>query len=171
MIQPPPYHRYHSSDPALTSAIAAATSRAGDGRVAQPFGLRPRKSLRCRNGGATPPLNGGQQVRARGSAPYGARKRPRRVNPRDNVGNRPCLSHVASGPAPRSALRRAGLGWLGESPPRRSHRLSPGGESRPPGAPWSSTASPDRRPAPSTRGARPETRPADLESGGRHRHA
>ena len=72
---------------------------------------------------------------------------------------------------PRSALPRAGLGWLGESPPRRSHRLSPGGESRPPGASWSSTASPDRRPAPSPRGARPETRPADRKSGGRHRHA
>ena len=45
-----------------------------------------------------------------------------------------------------------------------------GGESGPPGAPGPSTASPDRRPTPSTRRARPETRPEDLDAGRWYRH-
>ena len=39
-----------------------------------------------------------------------------------------------------------------------------------PGATWPTSTSPDRRPAPSTRGARPETRPADSGAGRQHRH-
>ena len=61
--------------------------------------------------------------------------------------------------------------WLGEPPPRRSDRVSPGGESGPPRAPGPSAASPDRCPTPSTRRARPETRTARRDAGRRHRHA
>ena len=74
--------------------------------------------------------------------------------------------HAACAPVPRSHVR-----WLGEPPPRRSDRVSSGGESGPPGAPGSSAASPDRCPTPSTRRARPATRPARLDAGCRHRHA
>ena len=74
--------------------------------------------------------------------------------------------HAACATVPRSHVR-----WLGEPPPRRSDRVSPGGESCPPGAPGPSAASPDRCPTPSTRRARPATRPARLDAGRRHRHA
>ena len=63
--------------------------------------------------------------------------------------------HAACAPVPRSHVR-----WLGEPPPRRSDRVSPGGESGHPGAPGPSVASPDRCPTPSTRRARPATRTA-----------
>ena len=56
--------------------------------------------------------------------------------------------HAACAPVPRSHVR-----WLGEPPPRRSDRVSSGGESGPPGAPGPSAASPDRCPTPSTRRA------------------
>ena len=51
--------------------------------------------------------------------------------------------HAACAPVPRSHVR-----WLGEPPPRRSDRVSPGGESGPPGAPGPSAASSDRCPTP-----------------------
>ena len=57
--------------------------------------------------------------------------------------------------------------WLGEPPPGRHDRLSPGGESGPPGATWPTSASPDRRAAPGTRQYAPA--PSDrcaAESGG-----
>ena len=63
------------------------------------------------------------------------------------------LGRVASRNAPCVAIPRAHRCWLGESPPRRSDRLSPRGESRPPRTMWSPTTSAHRRPAPSTRGA------------------
>ena len=43
--------------------------------------------------------------------------------------------HAACAPVPRSHVR-----WLGDPPPRRSDRVSPGGESGPPGAPGPSAA-------------------------------
>ena len=52
-------------------------------------------------------------------------------------------------------------GWVKPSP-RRSDRLSPGGESGPPRTPGPSAASPDGRPASSTRCARSQTRPGVL---------
>ena len=81
------------------------------------------------------------------------------------------VSQVISGHAACATVPRSHVRWLGEPPPRRSDRVSPGGESGPPGAPGPSAASPDRRPTPSTRRARPETRTARLDAGRRHRHA
>ena len=78
---------------------------------------------------------------------------------------------VASGNARHFALPHTHGRWLGEPPPGRRDRLSPGGESGPPGATWPTSTSPDRRPVPLTRGARPETRPADSGAGRRHCHA
>ena len=54
---------------------------------------------------------------------------------------------VASGNARRSALPHTHGRWLGEPPPGRRDRLSPGGESGPPGATWPTSTSPYRRPA------------------------
>ena len=81
------------------------------------------------------------------------------------------LGRVASRDARCVAIPRAHRCWLGESPPRRSDRLSPRGESDPPRATWSPTASAHRRPAPSTRGARQATWPARIDAGGRYRHS
>ena len=52
-------------------------------------------------------------------------------------------SPVASGNARRSALPHTHGRWLGEPPPGRRDRLSPGGESGPPGATWPTSTSPD----------------------------
>ena len=49
--------------------------------------------------------------------------------------------HAACATGPRSHVR-----WLGEPPPRRSDRVSPGGESGSPGAPGPAADSPDRCP-------------------------
>ena len=65
------------------------------------------------------------------------------------------VSQVISGHAACATVPRSHVRWLGEPPPRRSDRVSPGGESGPPGAPGPSAASPDRCPTPSTRRARP----------------
>ena len=81
------------------------------------------------------------------------------------------VSPVISGHAACATVPRSHVRWLGEPPPRRSDRVSPGGESGPPGAPGPSAASPDRCPTPSTRRARPATRTARLDAGRRHRHA
>ena len=81
------------------------------------------------------------------------------------------VSPVISGHAACATVPRSHVRWLGEPPPRRSDRVSPGGESGPPGAPGPSAASPDRCPTPSTRRARPETRTARRDAGRRHRHA
>ena len=81
------------------------------------------------------------------------------------------VSQVISGHAACATVSRSHVRWLGEPPLRRSDRVSPGGESGPPGAPGPSAASPDRCPTPSTRRARPETRTARLDAGRRHRHA
>ncbi len=81
------------------------------------------------------------------------------------------VSQVISGHAACATVPRSHVRWLGEPPPRRSDRVSPGGESGPPGAPGPSAASPDRCPTPSTHRARPETRTARLDAGRRHRHA
>ena len=81
------------------------------------------------------------------------------------------VSQVISGHAACATVPRSHVRWLGEPPSRRSDRVSPGGESGPPGAPGPSAASPDRCPTPSTRRARPATRPARLDAGRRHRHA
>ena len=53
---------------------------------------------------------------------------------------------VVSGHAACATVPRPHVRWLGEPPPRRSDRVSPGGESGPPGIPGPSAASPDRRP-------------------------
>ena len=52
------------------------------------------------------------------------------------------VSEVASGHAACATVPRSHVRWLGEPPPRRCDRVSPGGESGPPGAPGPSTASP-----------------------------
>ena len=77
---------------------------------------------------------------------------------------------VVSGHAACATVPRPHVRWLGEPPPRRSDRVSPGGESGPPGIPGPSAASPDRRPASATRCARPQTRPASPQAGRGHRH-
>ena len=77
---------------------------------------------------------------------------------------------VVSGHAACATVPRPHVRWLGEPPPRRSDRVSPGGESGPPGIPGPSAASPDRRPASATRCARPQTRPASPQVGRGHRH-
>ena len=81
------------------------------------------------------------------------------------------VSQVISGHAACATVPRSHVRWLGEPPPRRSDRVSPGGELGPPGAPGPSAASPDRCPTPSTRRARPVTRTARRDAGRRHRHA
>ena len=81
------------------------------------------------------------------------------------------VSQVISGHAACATVPRSHVRWLGDPPPRRSDRVSPGGESGPPGAPGPSAASPDRCPTPSTRRARPETRTARRDAGRRHRHS
>ena len=58
------------------------------------------------------------------------------------------VSPVISGHAACATVSRTHVRWLGEPPPRRSDRVSPGGESGPPGAPGPSAASPDRCPTP-----------------------
>ena len=80
------------------------------------------------------------------------------------------VSQVVSGYAACAAVPRPHVRWLGEPSPRRSDRLSPGGESGPPRTPGPSAASPDGRPASSTRCARSQTRPAGLDAGRGHRH-
>jgi len=76
---------------------------------------------------------------------------------------------VASSHAQCAAIPRAHLRRLSEPPPKRRHRLSPGGASDPQAPPERPTASPDRCPAPSARGARQNSRPAGLDRGGQHR--
>ncbi len=80
------------------------------------------------------------------------------------------VPRVVSGNARRSAIPRAHRRWLGEPPPRRPDRLSPRGKPGPSGATEPATASPDRRPAPSTRGAGQDTRTASVEPSDRDRH-
>ncbi len=80
------------------------------------------------------------------------------------------LGRVASRDARCAAIPHTHRCWLGESPPRRSDRLSPRGKSRPPRATGSPTASAHRRPAPSTRGTRQATWPARIDAGGWYRH-
>ena len=94
---------------------------------------------------------------------YGAKKRPRLGRCWSSLPSslRLCRLRCSS-----SSSRR----WLGEPSPRRSDRLSPGGESGPPRTPGPSAASPDGRPASSTRCARSQTRPAGLDAGRGHRH-
>ena len=58
------------------------------------------------------------------------------------------VSQVISGHAACATVPHSHVRWLGELPPRRSDRVSPGGESGPPGAPGPSAASPDRCPTP-----------------------
>ena len=107
-----------------------------------------------------------------GLMPMGRRHRPRKVR---LMGRGPVgagrVSQVISGHAACATVPRSHVRWLGELPPRRSDRVSPGGESGPPGAPGPSAASPDRCPTPSTRRARPATRTARRDAGRRHRHA
>ena len=52
------------------------------------------------------------------------------------------VSQVISGHAACATVPRSHVRWLGDPPPRRSDRVSPGGESGPPGAPGPSAASP-----------------------------
>ena len=96
-----------------------------------------------------------------------ARLRPI-VHGRFGAGHR---GRVASRDAACVVIPRAHCCWLGESPPRRSDRISPRGESHPPRGTWSATASAHSRPAPSTRGARQATWPARIDGGGRYRHS
>ena len=63
------------------------------------------------------------------------------------------VSQVISGHAACATVPRSHVRWLGEPPPRRSDRVSPGGESGPPGALGPSAASPDRCPTPSAASA------------------
>ena len=89
--------------------------------------------------------------RASRGVPYGATKRRGwRIGETRSV--RVAAPPVASGNARRSALPHTHGRWLGEPPPGRRDQLSPGGESDPSGATWPTSTSPDRRPAPSTRG-------------------
>ena len=101
------------------------------------------------------PGRGGRKVRLMGRGPVSVGRVSQVIS-----------GHAACAPVPRSHVR-----WLGEPPPRRSDRVSPGGASGPPGAPGPSAASPDRCPTPLTRRARPATRTARLDAGRRHRHA
>ena len=102
--------------------------------------------------------------------PYGATKRPRLANRRNKVGASGCSPSSLRGmPDALRVLILTAAGWVNRHQEDVIDYLRE--ENRPPGATWPTSTSPDRRPAPSTRGARPETRPADAGAGRRHRHA